>query len=501
MSDLAEATMRRYLRPDGPLVYVMEQFFHPDSFHAMTPAADRQPDEWQRDFLLAFGAQDAAGKAKFRRMAAVACKGPGKTAALAWIGLYFVSTRPHSKVACTSITGANLDDCLWPEFPKWMKRSPFLMAKFVVRGESIEAIESPETWFISRRTWKEDTDPQQQANSLAGLHADYAMWLIDEVSDIPDGVVQAAEGVLNSGIETRIVICGNPTRTEGPLWRACKVEAHLWFVIYITGDPDDPKRSPRIDIDIAREKIAKHGREDYLVMVNILGQFPKRQADKLLDIQDCLVAAQRELEERAYHREAKVLGADVGRFGGDASVIAPRQGRVLFRLKDFHGLDGPEFGEQIIKFANTWGADGGFFDGGGVGASVEDFMKRSTHAGTVRPINFGSAALEPHKYLNRRAEMYVKAKEWVLSGGCLPDDPLLHAELAAPKFWYDNKQRVCLEPKDDIKARLGRSPDRADAFVLTFAGPVRPRTQYVGVGARREAIPAHLVPSNHVTDN
>lgn len=480
--------LKRYLEPGGALLFVREQF-------------EAEPDEWQKDMLLAFGARDASKKAKFRRMAAVACKGPGKTALLAWLGLYFVATRPNSKVACTSITGANLDDCLWPELALWMKKSKLLMKAFVLRGESIESRESPETWFISRRTWKEDADPQQQANSLAGLHADYAMWLIDEVSDIPDGVVHAAEAVLNSGIETRIVICGNPTRTEGPLWRACKVEADKWHVTYITGDPDDPKRSPRIDIEIAREKIAKNGRDDYLVMVNILGQFPLRQADKLLDIRDCQAAGDREIEERAYIREAKVLGADVARMGGHSSVICPRQGRVCFRLKDFQGLDGHEFGEQIIKFANTWGADGGFFDGGGVGASVEDFMKRSTHAGIVRPINFGAAALEPTKYLNRRAEMYWLAKDWVLTGGCLPPDPLLFAELAAPKYWYDKHQRRCLEPKEDIEARLGRSPDRADAFVLTFAGPVRRRQHFVGVGARREAVPEHLVPSNHVTDH
>lgn len=483
----AVAALKRYLEPEGAVRFVREQF-------------GVEPDEWQKDMLLAFAAREANGQAKHRRMAAVACKGPGKTALLAWIGLYFVATRPYSKVACTSVTGANLDDCLWPELSLWMGKSPFLQKSFVVRGESIESRESPETWFISRRTWKEDADPQQQANSLAGLHADYAMWLIDEVSDIPDGVVQAAEGVLNSGIETRVVICGNPTRTEGPLWRACRVEAHLWHVTYITGDPDDPKRSPRIDIDIARQKIAAHGRDDYLVRVNILGQFPLRQADKLLDIADCLTAAQRDIDERAYLREAKVLGADVGRYGGDPSVICPRQGRVCFRVKEFQGLDGHEFGEQIVKFANTWGADGGFFDGGGVGASVEDYMKRSTHAGLVRPINFGAAALDPHKYVNRRAEMYLLARDWVLSGGCLPNDPMLHAELAAPRYWYDNKQRLCLEPKDDIKARLGRSPDRADAFVLTFAGPVVPRTKYFGVGPNREAIPAHLVRSTHVTD-
>lgn len=500
--------LRRWLKPDGPLVFVMEQFFAERSFHAMTPALDRQPDAWQRKMLLAFGETDAKGRAKFRRMAAAACKGPGKTALMAWLGWYFLATRPNSKVPCISITGGNLKDGLWAELAKWQKRSPLLSRTFTWYAERITNNEHPETWFASKRSWSPDADPEQQANDIAGLHEDYLLWLIDECSDMPDGVVSAAEGALTSGIETRLVMMGNCTRSSGPLWNACGRDRHnadgsvRWHITRITGDPDDPDRSPRIDIEEARNEIAKRGRDDYRVMVNILGLFPERGADALLGVKDVEAAMTRELGESAYYREPKVIGCDVARYGSDDSVIFPRQGRACFRPKKFHGLDTVEFAEQVIKFAQTWGSDGGFIDGGGVGGGVVDTLRARGHANKATEVNFGSKAIDAEMYENRRAEMYFRAAEWVKSGGCLPSIPGLAEELAAPRYWFNKRQQKCLEPKDDIKARLGRSPDLADAFVLTFAAPVVARAQYVGVGANRERFDRDVsAGANHVTDN
>lgn len=481
----AIATLRRYLKPDGALAFVREQFLI-------------EPDEWQQDMLLAFGALDANGKAKFRRMLAIACKGPGKTALLAWFGLYFLATRPHCKIPCISITGGNLKDGLWAEFSKWMKRSKFLCAAFTWYAERVVNNEHPETWWISKRSWSPDSDPTQQATDIAGIHEDYLLWLIDECSDMPDGVVDAALAALSGGIETRVVMMGNATRTEGPLWRACGVEAARWHITRITGDPDDPKRSPRIDIEEARATIAARGRDDYAVRVNILGLFPERQADKLLDQRDVEAAQSRELGESAYYREPRVMGCDVARFGGDSSVIFPRQGRACFKPKDFHGLDTVEFAEQIIKFGNTWQADGAFVDGTGVGGGVVDTLKSRGFPHLAHEINNANRAIDSEHFENRRVEMYAAAADWVKKGGCLPADPMLAAELAAPRYWF-TKNRMCLESKVDIKARLGRSPDRADAFVLTFGGVVMPRTKYVGVGARRESY-VDGSSSQHVTD-
>lgn len=435
-----------------------------------------EPDAWQADMLAAFPTK--------KRLVASACKGPGKTAGLAWLGWNFLFTRPHCKVPCTSITGDNLRDGLWAELKKWQNRSPLLQRAFTWTQTRIFSADHPETWWASARTWARDADPQQQANTLAGLHEDYLCFLIDEVSDIPDGVVAAAEAALTGGIDTKLVMMGNPTRTDGPLWRAVGADRHLWNVTRITGDPDDPNRSPRIDIEEARAQIAKYGRDSHIVRVNILGLFPERQADKLLDVADVDAAMRRAVQEPVFEHEPKILGVDVARFGDDATIFMPRQGRMCFRPKEFRGLDTVQVAEQVIRSAEKWGADAVFVDSTGIGAGVIDTCRARGYAHLVHETHFGMRAQDDEHFENRRAEMYSEAAEWVKGGGCLPMDLMLQSELCAPTYWYDKKMRMCLEPSQDVKARLGRSPDRASAFVLTFAGRVAPKAKHHGQNGR-----------------
>lgn len=468
---LALAQVRRWR--DDPVLFVREVF-------------KVEPDAWQVDMLRAFP--------KNNRLVASACKGPGKTALLAWLGWNFLATRPHCKVPCTSITGTNLADGLWTEFAKWQKKSPLLQRAFTWTKTRIFSTSHPETWWASARTWVQDADPTQQANTLAGLHEDFLLFLIDEVSEIPDGVVSAAEAALTGGIETKLVIMGNPTRTEGPLWRAVGADSALWHVTRITGDPDDPKRSPRIDIDEARRQIAKYGRDSYTVRVNILGLFPERQADKLLDGRDVDAAMERSIPPGTFEHEAKIIGVDVARFGDDSSIFSPRQGRVAFVQKEFRGLRTNELADELITFAEKWGADGVFVDEGAMGAGVIDTCFGRGYGHLVYPVNFGARALESTRFENKRTEMYWLAAEWTKGGGSLPKDFLLHAELTAPKYWFDKSNRVCLERAEDVKARLGRSPDRASGLVLTFAGPVAPR------GPRDPRIRSNQGPAAHDYD-
>ena len=58
----------------------------------------------------------------------------------------------------------------------------------------------------------------------------------------------------------RGITAGNPTSTNGLLYDISTVSADLWNVVVITADPDDPKRTPRVDIAHAREQIEKYGR-------------------------------------------------------------------------------------------------------------------------------------------------------------------------------------------------------------------------------------------------
>ena len=132
-----------------------------------------EPDAWQEETLRALNTN--------MRVAMKACKGPGKSALLAWIILWFLATRPHPKIAATSISGDNLSDNLWTELAKWMRRSSFLSDTFTWTKTRVFAKDHPETWWASARTWPHSADAQQQADTLAGLHADYILFVLDEV--------------------------------------------------------------------------------------------------------------------------------------------------------------------------------------------------------------------------------------------------------------------------------------------------------------------------------
>ncbi len=323
------------------------------------------------------------------------------------------------------------------------------------------------------RAWLDGTDKGAQADSMAGIHGDYTLVVIDEVSDIPDGVVVAAEASLSSGKDNRILIAGNPTKQEGPLWRVCTTDRSSWWVYEITGDPDDPKRAPRISVEWARQMIASWGIENPWVQVNVFGRFPKTQSDKLLGPEDVGEAARRTIGEGDFNHYAKVLGVDVARFGDDRSVIFPRQGPVLFQPTVMRNKSTDELGDQVMRVASKWGSDATFIDEVGIGAGTIDHVRR--HGFNAIGVNNGSSATDPAHFASKWSEMWWTAAEWVKSVGCIPNHPELLTELQAPKYWFDTKQRLVVESNKDLKARLGYSLDLASAFLNTFAGPVLPR--------------------------
>lgn len=431
-----------------------------------------EPDEWQIDILRAFSSNN--------RIAMKACKGPGKTCVLAWLIWNFLATRPHPNIACTSITSDNLSDGLWKELAKWMHKSEFLKQMFMWTKTRVVARDHQATWWASARTWNKTADATQQADTLAGLHADYLLFVIDEAGGIPDAVMAAAEAGLATGIETKIVIAGNPTHTEGPLYRASTNERHLWFVVEITGDPDDPKRSPRISVKWAREQIEKYGRDNPWVLVNVFGQFPPSSLNTLLGPEEVRSAMRRHLTSDAYSWAQKRLGIDVARFGDDRTVIFPRQGLAAFMPVTMrHKRDSPvsvDISTRVQMAKAQWCSEIEFFDDTvGWAHGAIDNMRAAGFSPI--PVAFHTPAYNP-RYKNRRAEMWFEMAEWVKKGGALPNIPELVGELTTPTYCFTGG-KFQLEEKANIKDRLGRSPDLADALALTFAQKDMPQTDTV----------------------
>jgi hypothetical protein len=464
---LTPAAAKLKLWREDPRIFVREVF-------------GATPDYWQDDVLAAFPASP--------RMAMRCSKGPGKTALLAWLIWNFLLTRPHPKVAATAITGDNLSDNLWSELAKWQKRSPLLEAMFSWQKTRIVCKEHPETWWCSARTWPRSASPEQQADTLAGLHADYLLFVLDESGGIPDAVMAAAEGGLANVVdpakqEAHIVQAGNPTHLEGPLYRACTGERRLWHVTEITSDPDDPKRTPRVSVEWAQAQIEKYGRDNPWVLVNVFGRFPPASINALIGPDEVRDAMKRVLQESQYEFAARVLGVDVARQGDDASVIFPRQGRIAFAPHVLRNVTGDQGAGAVSRKWTEWDADACFMDGsGGWATSWVDHLR---HLGrSAIPVQFAGTPNDA-RFANKRAEILFACAQWVKDGGCLPNLPELVSEMTATTYTFRGDKFLC-EDKDSIKARIGRSPDHFDALALTFAqdlGPRPPRNAYRRQGA------------------
>jgi phage terminase large subunit len=447
-----EATLKRWA--EHPAAMVREEF------HA-------EPDAWQEEALELFPHSP--------RLAMKACKGPGKTAVLAWLGLNFLGTRPHPRIGATSITESNLNANLWPELAKWMQVSPYFTAQFEWTKTAVVHRAFPATWFMQARGWPKQADPEQQSNALAGLHAPYVMWLADESGGMPQAIMTTMEAIFSSCIEGHVIQSGNPTHTTGPLYRACTTDRHLWRILQITGDPLNPKRSPRISLEWANQQIASYGRDNPWVMVNVLGEFPPASINSLLGVEDVEKAIARHLPITAYEWSQKRLGVDVARFGDDRTVLFPRQGLAAFRPKILRNMRTTDIAAQVAKACGEWfkGDDGVIFvdDTGHWGHGVIDNLV-SGGIPNVIPLVYSAKALNP-RYKNRRVEFWLEGAEWVKNGGALPNVPDLVAELTEPTYTFVNGVFV-LEEKDQIKDRLGRSPDLADALFETFGLPDMP---------------------------
>ena len=430
-----------------------------------------EPDLWQRDALIAI----ASGDRDKIRIALSACVGPGKTTVLAWAGWWFLSCKgepgQHPKGLAISITSDNLKDNLWAEFSKWRDRDPFLMQYFEWTKEKIFSKEYPATWFIAARSWSKSANAEEQGRTLSGLHSEYVIILVDESGEIPPPVLKAADQVLSSCKWGKILMAGNPTSHDGILYQVCTRLRNLWHVIKITSDPDDPKRTPRVDIEWAKEQIQTFGRDNPWVMSSILGEFPPTSINSLLSLQDVEASMNKGLYEHEYDFAQKRLGVDVARQGLDSSVLFPRQGLRAFPFVELKGADNNEVAARIMMAKKKWGQELEFVDGtGGFGAGVVDQLKLAGLS--PREIHFASKATDP-QFFNKRTEMIYTAAQWVKGGGALVYDSTLIKELTASTYTF-HKGKIRVEEKEQIKKRLGFSPDRSDAFALTFAIPDMP---------------------------
>lgn len=169
-----------------------------------------------------------------------------------------------------------------------------------------------------------------------------------------------------------------------------------------------------------------------------------------------------------------VIGLDIARFGDDQTSFCFRRGRWCMRFETYKKLDNVAVANLATNFIREYRPHRIFMDIGGQGAGVYDILKDRGFAEVIRGVYFGEKALNDERYFNRRAEMWDNLRAWLDDKPAvqLPADEELMDDLTSVNKKYDRRGRLQLEEKDEVKKRLGRSPDKADALALTFAEPV-----------------------------
>jgi hypothetical protein len=196
---------------------------------------------------------------------------------------------------------------------------------------------------------------------------------------------------------------------------------------------------------------------------------------------DTLIQPESVMRARKYKCLASgplIIGVDPARFGDDRTAIIRRRNRAAYNLQMLTHADTMEVAGRVHAIIRDEKPAQVAIDVGGLGAGVYDRLMEllpDSQKRIIVPVNFGSSALDPERYRNKRAEMWWAMRDW-LTGDMpvmIPDSDALHADLCGPQYKYDSNQRRILESKEDMRKRGLRSPDGADALALTFAEPVR----------------------------
>lgn len=427
------------------------------------------PREWQRGVLNDIGEKLAAGGelGAVVQEAIASGHGIGKSALVAWLTKWALSTHEDTKGVVTASTDNQLRTKTWAEVAKWHRLG---LDQFMFRLTATALYSAdPE----HERTWRVDILPWSEHNTeaFAGLHnqGKRILLIFDEGSGIADRIWEVSEGALTDE-GTEIIWCafGNPTRATGRFRECFRRFRHRW----------NPRQIDSRTVDgTNKEQIAKwvedYGEDSDFVKVRVRGVFPAMSAKQFISEADVDAAFGRELRSPQYDFAPKIITCDPAWEGDDELVIGLRQGLMFKVLHTMAKNDNDVSVANILaRMEDEHKADAVFIDGGyGTGiVSVGRTLGR-----TWRLVWFSEKASDPG-CLNKRAEMWKLMRDWLKEGGAIPPDGVLRDDLLSPETVARLDGKLQLEPKDAMKRRGLPSPNRADALALSFAYPVATKT-------------------------
>jgi hypothetical protein len=435
------------------------------------------PRTWQRDILQIIG-HHLMSRERFTplNIAVSSGHGIGKSALIAMISNWAMSTCDDCRVMVTANTESQLTTKTWPEVTKWFGRAinAHWWAQTATKITSVERGHE-NSWRMDRETWSENN-----TEAFAGLHnvRKRIIVIYDEASSIPPKIWEVTEGALtDSDTEIIWLAFGNPTQNTGRFPECFGKYKHRWVTRQIDSRTVEGTNKSQLD-----KWIADYGEDSDFCRVRVRGEFPRAGSNQF--IAGDVVAAARKRDVGDQSKAYKVLSVDVARFGDDQTVIGYRQGLRLVVLEKLRGLSTDQTAMRTMMHMRELEPRSCVIDGDGVGGGVVDYirlhgadwMEARREWFRLEEFHGGNTPGDIFMYYNKRAEVWGRMRNW-LQTGSIPDDPEIDADLTGPEYFHSSKNQIQLEKKDDMKSRGLASPDIGDMLAMTFSVNPLPQTR------------------------
>ncbi|CAL9612186.1 hypothetical protein SUDANB1_05649 [Streptomyces sp. enrichment culture] len=426
-----------------------------------------------------------------RRVAVRGPHGLGKTGMASITILWFASTREAAgidwKVICTASAWRHLAIYLLPEVHKWAKRIKWEVLGRPPYSERHELL----TLTLKLAHGAATAVASHKPELIEGAHADSLLYLVDEGKIVPDGTWDAIEGAFSGGRteglpEAFALAISTPGAPAGRFYDIHKRAAGLedWWVRHVT--LAEAIAAGRISPAWAEQRAKQWGSDSAMYANRVLGEFHASDEDSVIPLSWVEAAIERwhawteagrpPLEGR------RVTGVDVARSGADSTILAHRWGPCVTSLEAHDREDTMQTTARVQAATGDPDEDGvtgsvPVVDSMGVGGGVVDRLRETGH-----PVLAYTGAAKTRRrsregewgFTNTRSAAYWNLRELLEPAYgaeiMLPPDELMIADLTTPTWDVTTgvPPKIKVEPKDDVSARLGRSPDRGDAIAMSF---------------------------------
>lgn len=411
----------------------------------------------------------------------------GKTFLGACIVLWFLECFENSLVVTTAPKKDQLTLHIWREIGR-------LYTRFN-RGElqtlKLKMNPNREDWiavgFVAGVKAEEDSSTKAQ-----GFHAEHMLIIFEETPGVPASVITAFQNT-STAPHNLILAFGNPDHQLDNLHKFCKLPNVEHIRISGFDHPNVVLNNPDFvpgaqSVSGLEKMLLRYGdRLNPLYLSRARGISPSQSEDSLIRLEWCYACADKrkllEDEQGKINYDKiegkKYLGVDVANSeGGDKAAITEGKANVIKTVRDFHCPDSNELGRQVYQIMKDDDiiAPCVGVDGVGVGAGTINTLKELGEGviniqGAERPVEQGTE----EEFNNLRSQMFWMLREDIRNGELLlPYDEDLFADLTTPK-WYTRNGKIVVESKEEIKKRLGHSPNKGDSvayynFVRRFYG-------------------------------